>query len=112
MPREKQETASNAGYSERKITQIRELKTLLWGMELDEGLRFTAEIPGYEKGAFVFVTKCDDKYCINVKERVVDEISKEMVPGGKEQWKYFETAEAAWNYLGKFLKPHFEAYYY
>src|SRR5271169_2846940 len=112
MPHEKQESASKLGYSVRKITQIRELKTLLWGLELDVGLRFTAEISGYDKGAFVFVTKCDDKFCVNIKERVIDETTKELVPGGKEQWKYFEKAEAAWNYLGKFLKPHFEAYYY
>jgi hypothetical protein len=112
MSNDNQDSPNKAAYSERKITQTRELKTLLWGLDLDEGLRFTAEISGYEKGAFVFVTKCDDKFCINIKERVLDEISKELIPGGKEQWKYFETAEAAWNYLSKFLKPHFEAFYY
>ena len=29
----------------KEVTQIRELKTLLWGLELDEGIRFVAEIP-------------------------------------------------------------------
>jgi hypothetical protein len=101
-----------AGYSERKITQVREIKTLLWGLDLDEGIRFVADISGYEKGAFVFVTKCDDKYCINIKEKVLDETTKEFVPGGKERWKYFERAEAAWDYISKDLKPPFEAFYY
>ena len=114
MPRNKQETLdSQSGYSERKITQTRELKTLLWGLDLDEGIRFTTEYPGYPNGAFVFITKCDDnKFCVNIKEKVMDEATKEFVPGGKEQWKYFETAEAAWNFISKYLKPPFEAFYY
>jgi hypothetical protein len=113
LPREnKQESLGSQGYSERKITQIRELKNLLWGLDLDEGIRFMAELPGYGKGAFVFITKCDDKFCVNIKERIQDEATKELVPGGKEQWKYFETAEAAWNFVSKLLKPPFEAFYY
>lgn len=108
---ESESVKEEESYSERKITQVRELKTLLWGMELDEGIRFMADYPGYEKGAFVFVTKCDDKYCISIKDKVSDE-SGELVPGGKEQWKYFETAEAAWNFISKLLKHPFEAYYY
>jgi hypothetical protein len=93
LTREKPDNVDESGYHERKITQLRELKTLLWGLDLDEGIRFVAEIPGYEKGAFVF-------------------LSNELVPGGKEQWKYFETAEAAWTYASKFLKTPIEAYYY
>lgn len=109
MPQEKTDDSS---YHERRITQLRELKTLLWGLDLDEGIRFVADVPGYEKGAFFFLTKCDDRFCLNIKERVLDPSSNELVPGGKEQWKYFETAEAAWNYTSKFLKSPVEAYYY
>ncbi len=112
MPRDKAEFSGTESYSERKITQIRELKTLLWGLDLDEGIRFVADVPGFEKSAFVFVTKCDDKYCISVKEQTLDETTGEKVPGGKEQWKYFETAEAAWNYISKLLKHPFEVFYY
>jgi len=112
MARDKPESSRAESYSERKITQIRELKNLLWGLDLDEGIRFVAEVPGFEKSAFVFVTKCDDKYCISVKEQIRDETSSELIPGGKEQWKYFETAEAAWNYMSKLLKHPFEAFYY
>ncbi len=112
LSQEKPDNNDDLGYSERKITQLRELKTLLWGLDLDEGIRFVAEIPGYEKGAFVFLTKCDDRFCINIKERVLDPSSNQLIPGGKEQWKYFETAEAAWNYANKFLKSPVEAYYY
>ncbi|MGH2637809.1 MAG: hypothetical protein ACRDF4_00750 [Rhabdochlamydiaceae bacterium] len=116
MVREKRanasDSASSSGYSERKITQLRELKTLFWGLEQDEGIRFVADVPGYDKGAFVFLTKFDDRFCINFKERVFEESSKEFVPGGKEQWKYFETPETAWNYVNKYLKSPLEAYYY
>lgn len=99
-------------YAERKITQIRELKTLVWGLDLDEGIRFVADVPAYEKGAFVFLNKSDDRFCVNIKERILDPVTKEMVPGQKEQWKYFETAESAWNFISKYVKPPFEAYYY
>ena len=112
MSQEKHEGNGGSGYSERKITQLRELKALLWGLDLDEGIRFVTDIPGYEKGAFVFLTKCDDRFCVNIKERVLDLGSNQFVPGGKEQWKYFEKAEAAWNYASKFLKSPVEAYYY
>ncbi len=101
-----------ASYAERKITQVKELKTLLWGLDLDEGLRFVADVAGYENGAFFFVTKRDDKICIAIKNRVLDQIAKDYVPGEKEQWKYFETPEAAWQFISKYLKPPFEAYYY
>jgi hypothetical protein len=100
------------GYKERKITQMKELKLLFWGLDLDEGIRLVADVPGYENGAFVFATKCDDKLCISIKERVFDKNVNEYVPGGKEQWKYFEKADAAWQYFGRFLKQPFEAYYY
>ena len=113
LPQDKHEAVTATGrYSERKITQTRELKNLLWGLDLDEGIRFETEFPGYQHGAFVFVTKCDDKYCVNIKERMLDESSNKFVPGGKEQWKYFETPDGAWTFVGKFLKPPFEAYYY
>ncbi|MHB8568436.1 MAG: hypothetical protein ACYC7D_10485 [Nitrososphaerales archaeon] len=103
---------SEGGYDERKITQLRELKTIVWGLDLDEGIRFAAELPGYRDGAFVFLTKGDDRYCVSIKERTLDEKMNRYVPGGKEQWKYFETAESAWTYVSKFLKVPFEAYYY
>lgn len=112
MAEEKDQSGGQEGYSERKITQLRELKTLFWGLDLDEGIRFVADVPGYQNGAFVFATKCDDRFCINMKERILDPESSQYVPGNKEQWKYFETAETAWNYANKYLKSPIEAYYY
>lgn len=99
-------------YTERKITQLRELKTLFWSLDLDEGIRFVADVAGYEKGAFFFLNKSDDKFCVNIKERVLEPETNQLVPGHKEQWKYFETAESAWNFVSKYLKPPIEAYYY
>ena len=106
------EKKNGAPYNERKITQVKELKTLLWGLDLDEGIRFVANVPGYEHGAFFFVTKCDDRLCVSIKERVFDKDANDYIPGSKEQWKYFEKAEAAWLFISKYLKPPFEAFYY
>lgn len=97
---------------ERKITQLRELKTLVWGLDLDEGIRFSADVAGYDRGAFIFLNKSDDRFCVNIKERVLDPETNQLVPGHKEQWKYFETAETAWNFISKYLKSPIEAYYY
>ena len=99
-------------YTERKITQLRELKTLVWGLDLDEGIRFAADVTGYERGAFIFLNKSDDRFCVNIKERVLDPETNQLVPGHREQWKYFETAETAWNFISKYLKSPIEAYYY
>ena len=97
-------------YGERKITQLRELKTIVWGLELDEGLRFEVDMSNYKNGAFLFLTKCDDRYCVSIKEREL--VGERYVPGGREQWKYFETAESAWAYINKYLKNPLEVYYY
>jgi hypothetical protein len=99
-------------YGERKITQMKELKLLFYGLDLDEGIRIVAEMSGYPNGAFVFATRCGDKLCVSVKERVLDKELNDYVPGGKEQWKYFETPDAAWQYYSKFVKQPIEAYYY
>lgn len=101
-----------SSYSERKITQLGELKNIVMGLDLDEGIRFVVDVPGYEGKAFVFATKGDDKICIVTKERVFDKNINQYVPGGKEQWKYFETPDEAWDYVSKLLKPPIEAYYY
>jgi hypothetical protein len=103
---------NRGSYGERKITQMKELKLLFWGLDLDEGIRLVAEIPGYENGAFVFATRCNDKICVSIKERVFDKDLNDYVPGGREQWKYFEKADAAWLFFSKFLKQPLEAYYY
>lgn len=112
MSKDTHEKPAEADYSERKITQMRELKTLFWGLDHDEGLRFVSDSAGYEKGAFVFVTKSEDRFCVNVRERILDEKSNQFIPGPKEQWKYFETPESAWNYTSKYLRTPLEVYYY
>ena len=112
MSKSEYRKSKKVGYGERKITQLKEIKTLVWGLDLDEGIRFEAEVPGYQEKCFVFVTKCDDKICVTTKEKILDKSLNQYVPGGKEQWKYFETPEAAWQYISKLLKPPLEAYYY
>ncbi|MCL4519271.1 MAG: hypothetical protein M1587_08755 [Thaumarchaeota archaeon] len=101
-----------SGYSEKKITDIQELKLLVWGMDLDEGIRFVTEIPGYKEGAYVFLTRSEGKFIANVKERVFDESSKNYLPGSKEEWKYFDRPNEAWSFVTKFLGPKFEVFYY
>ncbi len=99
-------------YSEKRISEINELRTLIFGLELDEGIRLVVSLPGYESGAFAFVTKCDDKYCISIREIVKDKETGKAVPGGKEEWKYFESGESVWEFVSKILKRPLEAYYY
>lgn len=101
-----------AGYAERKITHLKELKNLFFSLDHDEGIRFEADIPGYPNKAFVFTTRCDDKICVILEERVFDKNVSAFVPGGREQWKYFETRKAAWQYVTKLLNPPIQAYYY
>jgi hypothetical protein len=100
------------GYKERKITQLSELKNLVWGLDLDEGIRFLANVPGREGRSFVFVTKCDEKICVTTKDRILDKSLNEYIPGGKEEWKYFESPESAWQFISSLLKTPIEAYYY
>jgi hypothetical protein len=91
---------------------MNELKTVLWGLDLDEGIRFEADYPGRENGAFVFVTKCDEKYCVSIKDRTYDAILRKYVPGGREEWMYFDTVDEMWSFVSKLLKEPLEAYYY
>jgi hypothetical protein len=108
----KQSRRSKHGYGERKVTKLNELKSLVWALDLDEGIRFVAKVHGYPGKSFVFITKCDDKVCVTIKERILDKSLNEYVPGGKEEWKYFETPESAWEYITTFLPAPVEAYYY
>jgi hypothetical protein len=100
------------GYHERKITDLEQLKLLVSGLDLDEGIRFLAELSGYDQGAFVFLTRTGGKFCANIKERVKDSKTGEYVPGKKEEWKYFMKPSEAWSFVSKLLKPPIEAYYY
>jgi hypothetical protein len=99
-------------YSERKITQMKELKLLFWGLDLDEGIRVVADVPGYENGVFVFATRCGDKFCVSIRERIFDKEANDYYPGGREQWKYFEKADSAWQFFLKYVKQPVQAYYY
>lgn len=110
----KDSSRSYAGYSEKKITDLEELKLLISGLELDEGIRFVANFEGYKDGAFVFLSRCgdNDKFCANLKERVYDEASRSFVPGMREEWKYFDRPSEVWSYTKRILKPPVEAYYY
>lgn len=100
------------GYSERRVTDLQELKALVWGLELDEGIRFVTQVPEYKDGAFVFLTKSGGRYVANIKERVFDQTLGNFIPGTQEHWTYFEKSYEVWNFVTKLLKPQFEAYYY
>jgi hypothetical protein len=108
----KQSRKIKHSYGERKITELNELKNLVWALDLDEGIRFVANVPGHQGKSFVFITKCDDKLCVSVKERILDKSLNQYVPGENGEWKYFETPESAWEYIRELLPSPIEAYYY
>jgi hypothetical protein len=103
---------SKHSYGERKITNLDDLKNLVWALDLDEGIRFVSNSSRPQGKSFVFITKCEDKLCISIKERIFDRSLNQYVPGGKEEWKYFETPEEAWQFITGVLPTPLEAYYY
>ena len=97
---------------ERRIRNIEDLKKVIKTIELDEGIRIYGEIPGFEHGGFIFITKTSNKYCVNICDRIYDRKLEDYIPGGKEDFFPFNTPEEVYEFIKTRISQPLIAWYY
>lgn len=102
----------SAPYSERKVDNLEDLALLIHAMDQDEGIRIRGDIKRFQGGGFIFVTKPDDRYCLNIVDRIYDPIKNIDTVGQNDEWIYFHNFEKVWNKLKNLIRNPLEAYAY
>ena len=99
-------------YLERQIKNIEELTKVIDSLDLDEGVRLLGFKKDSEDGGFIFIStvhsliKSNQKYCINITDRIFNDESGIYLPGGKEEFLYAPNVEEVMKYIEKnALKP-------
>ncbi|MCS7142918.1 MAG: hypothetical protein NZ920_03875 [Aigarchaeota archaeon] len=75
---------------ERQLRSWRELRRAIEGLEHDEGIRIEAPLKVLRRRSYVFISRSDGTYIVNRTERVYDRRLRGFVPGGKEEWAFFD----------------------
>lgn len=99
-------------YTDTRIHGFSRLETLVGALDIDEGIRIQGKVRGFARGGYVFVTKSRGRYCVNVCEQVLDTGSRKYIPGGREEWYYFDGAAAVLGYIRPIIKTPLLAWAY
>lgn len=101
-----------SSYRENPIRSLAALKKKLATMDPDEGIRILGGFPQFATGAFLFVTKTEGKFTINIAERVRNEKTHKGIPGTKEKWLNPQSLEDAYRQIMRYAKRPLEAWAY
>lgn len=96
-------------YKEKKIKSIREAMEVL---DPDSGIRLRTKLKRNNNEKFVFITRSGGRYVVNTADPVLDKSSGKEVPGGREDWLFFDTCEEAWQALNNLIIIPMEAWLY
>ena len=99
-------------YSEKKVNNLEDLALLIQAMDQDEGIRILGNIKRFKGGGFIFVTKTDDRYCLNIVDRIYDSTKNIDTVGENDEWIYFHDFEELWDKLKNLIRNPLEAYAY
>ncbi|MAH21929.1 MAG: hypothetical protein CMO12_03865 [Thaumarchaeota archaeon] len=99
-------------YTDTRINGFSRLETLVRALDIDEGIRIQGKVRGFARGGYVFVTRSRRQFCVNVCEQVVDTGSGKYIPGGREEWYYFDDAAAVLRYIRPIIETPLLAWAY
>jgi hypothetical protein len=99
-------------YSEKRVNNFEDLALLIQAMDQDEGIRIRGDIRRFKGGGFIFITKSDDRYCLNIVDRIYDSTTNTYTVGGNDEWIYFHNFEKVWEKLKNLIRNPLEAYAY
>jgi hypothetical protein len=99
-------------YSERRVNNLEDLALLIQAMDQDEGIRIRGNIDKFKGGGYIFVTKTNNRYCLNIADRIYNPTTKTYTVGGNDEWIYFKNFKNVWNRLKTLIKNPLEAYAY
>ncbi|MGB6681255.1 MAG: hypothetical protein WBF08_08050 [Candidatus Bathyarchaeia archaeon] len=102
----------SAPYSEKRVNNFEDLALLIQAMDQDEGIRIRGDIRRFKGGGFIFITKPDDRYCLNIVDRIYDSTTNTDTVGGNDEWIYFHNFEKVWEKLKNLIRNPLEAYAY
>ena len=99
-------------YSERRVNNHEDLTLLIKAMDQDEGIRIRGDIQRFKGGGFIFITKPDDRYCLNIVDRIYDSTTNTSTVGDNDEWIYFHNFEKVWERLKNLMLNPLEAFAY
>lgn len=99
-------------YSERPISHERDLFDFIKALDEDEGIRIDGNLKNHQNGGFIFVGIYRGSYCVNICDKVWSTKLRKHIPGGKDEWYYFDTAKQAFDFVMKEAKRPLRAWLY
>jgi hypothetical protein len=99
-------------YSERSITNERDLLDFIEALDEDEGIRVEGNLKNHTEGGFIFVGYYRGSYCVNICDRVWSPKLQKYIAGGKDEWYYFDTGKQAYNFVMKEARRPMRAWLY
>ena len=102
----------SAPYSEKRVNNFEDLALLIQAIDQDEGIRIRGDIKRFKGGGFIFVTKPDDRYCLNIVDRIYDSTTNTDTVGENDEWIYYHNYEEVWDKLKKLIRNPLEDYAY
>ena len=99
-------------YREDKIDTMEMLEKHTCVLDDDEGIRTVGNSKSPIPNGYIFITRFNEKYCINICKRVWDTRKKIYDVGGNDKYYYFDTCEEALNMIKSIIKMPLEAWLY
>ena len=99
-------------YVEKKIDTDEELQRHMRALDEDEGIRTFGNSQSPIPEGFIFITKSNERYCINLCERVWDAGASQYKVGGNDTYFYFDSFEEAWKMIKTIIRLPMEAWLY
>ncbi len=81
-------------------------------LDEDEGIRTVGNSRSPIPNGYVFITKSNQRYCINVCERVWNPQTSSHQVGGNDKYYYFDSFEEAWGTVQSIIRLPIEAWLY
>jgi hypothetical protein len=99
-------------YVEKKIDTTEELARHMSALDEDEGIRTVGNSKSPVPNGYVFITKSNERYCINVCEKIWDTETASYKVGGNDKYFYFDTFEETWKMVTSIVELPLEAWLY
>jgi hypothetical protein len=99
-------------YVENKIDSLEDLERHMSALDEDEGIRTFGNSQSPVPNGYIFITRSNERYCINVCEKIWDAKTSSYQVGGNDKYFYFDRFEEAWKMVKPIIQLPLEAWLY
>lgn len=99
-------------YSEKKIDTMEHLEMHMEALDEDEGIRTIGNSKSPIPNGYIFITRSNERYCVNVCERILDPGTSRHQVGANDKYFYFDSFEEARKMVSPIIKLPLEAWLY